>query len=321
MTTRIEYLDTLKILSIFAVVLLHSAATPLYTNPPDAGLFAYANLLDSFCRFCVPAFFMASGAVILSRDYETFSFYRKRLYRILPALVFWSVLYASYRVFVIGEDFSVVRFVGSFFVGSIYYHLWFLYVIVIMYLLSPFIRRLVLTISDKEATALMGIWVFTAVLLPHFEAVSGHKIGFSYKELGSYGGYFMLGFYLSRVRFGRPVSALAVYILSSVAIYLLTSDFSLKKGEFVSIFYEYSSPLVLIQSVAVFLFFSSIRHSKIHIYAPSLSALVFGVYLIHPMILEHSGFIGDIGLKGIFVFALSLLAAKILYMIGLKKVL
>lgn len=321
MNTRIYYLDSLKVLAIFAVVLLHAASTPLYTMSPDTVVFGYANLLDSFARFCVPVFFMASGAAILSRDYDTFDFYRKRLYRIIPAFAFWGAVYLGYRIFVLGEDISPLKAVLAVLSGHIYYHLWFLYVIVILYILSPFIRRLVVSIGREEGFVLLFVWVFISVLLPHAEALTGQKIGFSYRELGSYCGYFMLGFYLSRIRFSRPLVALTLYILSSVFIYLLTADFSLQKGEFVSLFYEYSSPLVLIQSVAMFLLFSSIQNSKIHSYAAHLSGLVFGVYLVHPLILEHSKFIGDLSLKGIFVFASSLLAVKIMCMIGLKKVL
>lgn len=319
MSQRIYYLDTLKVLAIFAVVLIHSASTPLYTMSPDDALFAYANLLDSVARFCVPVFFMASGAVLLSRDYDMAGFYRKRLTKIIPALIFWSALYVAFRVLVKGEPFEPAKTVMSFFGGHIYYHLWFLYIIVIMYLLAPFMRRLILAITPKEAFLLFLIWLALAVVLPHIESASGAKFAFSYREFGAYSGYFMLGFYLSRIHFSKPLVAALMFVLSSFGIFYLTGVFSLQKEEFAGLFYDYSSPLVFIQGVSIFLFFKSFDGAKAFEYVAKLAPLVFGVYLVHPIILVYSGFISDLTLKALFVFFVSLGIVRILCYSGLKR--
>ncbi len=319
MSERIHYLDSLKVLAIFAVVLIHSASTTLYTTQPGDALFAYANLLDSFSRFCVPVFFMASGAVLLSRDYDIADFYRKRLTKIIPVLVFWSAVYAAFRVVVKGEAFEPLKLAASFFGGHIYYHLWFLYVIVILYLLTPFMRRLILAMGHKEAFLLLAIWLVVAVLLPHLESVSGLKFGFAYREFGAYSGYFMLGFYLSRMEFSKPPTALLMFAASSFAIFYLTGVFSLQKGELAGLFYDYSSPLVFIQGVSMFLFFKGFEKARALEYASKLAPLVFGVYLAHPIVLEYSGFIEDLALKALFVFCVSLGVVRILCYGGLKR--
>jgi len=317
---RIYYLDAIKVLAILAVVLIHSASTPLYTTTPDDTLFMYANLLDSISRFCVPVFFMASGAAILSRDYEIGEFYRKRFSKIIPVLVFWALVYLAFRVFVKGEHIGVLQAAMMFFDGHVYYHLWFLYVIVILYLLSPFMRRLVVSLSREEASVLFGVWFAIAVLLPHVEAVSGLKFGFVYKEFGAYSGYFILGYYLSRAEFKRPLVSVAVFAVSSLAIFYLTGLLSLEKGELVGTFYDYSSPLVFLQGVSIFLLFKSLDSAKSFEYIAKLSPLVFGVYLLHPLVLEYSGFIEDLALKAVFVFAISLLLVRLFCYFGFKRV-
>lgn len=318
---RIHYLDTLKVLAIFAVVLIHSASTPLYTMTPDDALFAYANLLDSVSRFCVPVFFMASGAVILSRDYEIGEFYAKRLFRIVPVLLFWACVYLAFRVFVKGEHIGVLQAVMSFFDGHVYYHLWFLYVIVILYLLSPFMRRLVVAMSGVEAKVLLAIWLLVAVFAPQLELALGVKFGFAYRELGAYSGYFMLGYYLNRQDFKKPFALLAIFAASAFAMFYLTAQASLEKGELVGIFYDYSTPLVVLQGVSLFLLFKSFEGAKAFEHIAKLSPLVFGVYLLHPLVLEYSGFIDDLALKAVFVFALSLALVRLLCYSGFKRVL
>lgn len=318
---RIYYLDSLKVLAIFAVVLIHAASTPLYTTTPDDAIFVYANLLDSISRFCVPLFFMASGAVLLSRDYDIADFYRKRLSKIIPVLVFWSVVYAAFRVVVKGEAFEPLKLAMSFFGGHIYYHLWFLYVIVILYLLSPFMRKLILSMNDKEAFVLLVLWLGVAVFLPHVENVSGIKFNFVYRELGAYSGYFVLGYYLSRMRFSKPFAAFLVFAVSSAAIFYLTAMMSVQKGELYGAFYDYSSPLVLIQGVSMFLVFKGFENVKSLEYVAKLAPLVFGVYLLHPIILEYSSFVDDLALKALFVFTVSLAAVKALCVSGFRRVL
>ncbi len=319
MSQRIYYLDSIKVFAIFAVVLIHAASTPLYTLSPDEALFTYANLLDSFSRFAVPLFFMASGAVLLSREYDIFEFYKKRLFRIIPVLLFWAAVYLLFRVFAKGEYITLQVALTSFFSGHIYYHLWFLHVIVILYLMAPFMRRLIVAMSEREAFLLLAVWLIVAVVLPHIENVSGVKFAFSYREFGAYSGYFVLGFYLSRIHFSKPLAAALMFALSSFAIFYLTGVFSLQKEGFVGFFYDYSSPLVFIQGVSIFLFFKSFDGAKAFEHIAKLAPLVFGVYLVHPIVLEYSGFVSDLTLKALFVFFVSLGIVRILCYSALKR--
>jgi surface polysaccharide O-acyltransferase-like enzyme len=317
---RIYYIDAIKVAAIFAVVLIHTFANTLYSSSSDEMLFAHANLLDSLSRFCVPVFFMASGAVLLSRDYDISQFYKRRLFRIIPVLIFWSLIYLIVRIVVKGEEIGVLQSIMMFFDGQIYYHLWFLYVIVTLYLLSPFMRRLIISMNGVEAKILFALWFTLAIAVPHIEVVFELKFGFAYRELGAYSGYFMLGYYLSRIEFKRPIFFLFLFLFSSSAIFYLTGYFSLQKGEFFAAFYDYATPLVFLQAVTMFAIFKSFETAKPLEYAAKLSPLVLGVYLIHPLILEQLNFIDDLTLKAVFVFILSLVAVRTLHLLGLKKI-
>ena len=94
---RLYYIDLLRIISAFCVVLLHSSAygTQNYTGECFDGFV----LMNSFTRFAVPIFFMCSGAVILDGDYRFEDVY-KRIKRILFPLSFWGVFYELYLIYV-----------------------------------------------------------------------------------------------------------------------------------------------------------------------------------------------------------------------------
>jgi surface polysaccharide O-acyltransferase-like enzyme len=86
--------DILKILSIYAVVLIHSAA-PLLLDFNEPVQWWVGNLYDSLARWCIPVFFMLSGAFIMDKASEDglSHFLFSRFRRIFLPFLIWSGLY------------------------------------------------------------------------------------------------------------------------------------------------------------------------------------------------------------------------------------
>lgn len=320
---RVLYIDALKTTAIFAVVLIHSAAIKINNLSPDSLDFTYANFMDSVSRFCVPVFFMASGATILSRQYDTMDFYKKRAARILPALLFWSLFFLSYRYFIKAENFGPTYATKAILSGNVYYHLWFLYSILIVYALSPFIKKLFDSIRPPEGYAIFGIWFVSCILAPFAEHLLGQKFGFGYGELGLYSGYFALGYALSKSQRHVSSSTLALlFVMSVLFVFYFTGIESAKSGGFEGYFYGYNSMFVFFESVSLFLLFKNVSVNSPALKSASmLSPLVFGIYLIHPLFLEIADFMQDLTLKAVLVFAVSAFAVAVLSKGPLKKVL
>ncbi|NLV90708.1 MAG: acyltransferase family protein, partial [Tenericutes bacterium] len=59
------YMDVIRIVAIFAVVLLHVAADNFYVFKYTSFEWQVLNVYDSLVRFCVPLFFMISGVLFL----------------------------------------------------------------------------------------------------------------------------------------------------------------------------------------------------------------------------------------------------------------
>ena len=77
-TERLVWIDLLKIISIFFVVLLHTSAFGVYQGVAANGWWV-ANFYDSLARISVPLFVMASGALLLEKQESYRVFFSKRM--------------------------------------------------------------------------------------------------------------------------------------------------------------------------------------------------------------------------------------------------
>ena len=84
----IPYLHYLRILAIFLVVYLHCRWT---TGETYSLLGHIQGLMYVLTLAGVPLFIMISGALVFpKKDRDAFSFYKKRLPRLMIPLVFWG---------------------------------------------------------------------------------------------------------------------------------------------------------------------------------------------------------------------------------------
>ena len=87
-----NYISNLRNIATFSVIFVHAAAIYVL-NFQNISLESWriANFLDSFVRFCVPAFLMISGALLLNKEEDITVFINKRLKRVLIPFIFWTV--------------------------------------------------------------------------------------------------------------------------------------------------------------------------------------------------------------------------------------
>ena len=167
---RYARLDAARWLAAVAVVMLHGAAT-VVSDPAAYGSGAWlaANLCDSAARWCVPVFVMISGALLLDpeRPQDARRFYSRRVARICAPLLFWTLFYLLWRTALDWIDDG--RLDLSFWPrklahGEPYYHLWYLYMIVGLYLFAPLVRALAAR-SSRQARALWVVGILGLAIL------------------------------------------------------------------------------------------------------------------------------------------------------------
>lgn len=138
------YLDILRGMAILFVIALH-AMSYFLQNSANYGSYSWYIflVLNSIVRAGVPIFFMMSGYLHLKSDLasNTMLFYRKRLPHIVVPLLVWNLLYYLFPCFLNYEIFSLKQCIDEILELGTYYHLWYLYTLIGIYLMTPFLKK------------------------------------------------------------------------------------------------------------------------------------------------------------------------------------
>jgi surface polysaccharide O-acyltransferase-like enzyme len=345
---RLLWADILKIVAIFGVILLHVSA-PYLVPFERSREWWIGNIYDSLTRWCVPLFVMVSGAVILPKA-ETIPlsrFFSIRVRRVLVPFLVWSAVYFLYRIYIKGDELALSAFLRILLTEPIYYHLWFIYMLIVLYLLAPVLSAFLKNAPRKHAWYLVAFWFVWASLLPIIDKPLPFETYFT-PDMDDYSplrlsGYFLLGYMLRswHTRSGLQLAmTVLLFLIGGTATILGTFWLSREGGEFNPFFYKYFSITVVAMTVSLFIFVKSIFNTRreltedgeerILLNSPKLlqkiGMSVFGVYLVHALVLEllrdgHLGFTIDhtsaFGLQfspalGLPIFALSIFLFSLL---------
>jgi surface polysaccharide O-acyltransferase-like enzyme len=308
MKMRLLWTDILKTLAILGVILLHVSA-PYLVPFETSREWWIGNVYDSFTRWSVPLFIMVSGALILPGaekiPFRQFLLVRGR--RILIPFLTWSAIYFFYRLHIKGDALAPLDFFRMLLTEPIYYHLWFIYMLMVLYLFAPAASAFLNATPKKHAWYLLALWFFWASILPLIEKLFAFETYFSpgindYSAL-RLSGYFLLGYMLRDWHAGSLFQffiILFLFLLSGAATIYGTYHTSRNLGEFDPFFYKYFSVTVAAMTVSLFVLVKSIFNTRkestengaeqIRMSSPVLlqkiGTSVFGVYLMHALVLE-----------------------------------
>jgi surface polysaccharide O-acyltransferase-like enzyme len=326
--TRDLRFDFLRVAGAFAIVWLHVAAEVISRNPDARSAdWWIGNIADAFSRWGVPIFIMVSGALLLSRpiDEDLGRYYRRRAARLLTPLIFWTAFYLFVhycRTGTLGVH-TAAKLVLA---GRPAPHLWFLYMIVGLYLVAPFLRRIV----AGGARDLQLAFILLCFALGSIDSLIGSWKNSSpatfLATFPPYIAYFAAGHYLAthprRLRVG---GLLAVLIACGALIALGTGALLPALGQRSwSLMYSYLNPLVAILSLCVFQWTLQTidasawprRRASAEL-VRRLAPITLGIYLIHPFWLE---LLNGWGLNGFCLHPLFGIAATTVVAFGLSTI-
>jgi surface polysaccharide O-acyltransferase-like enzyme len=306
---REQWVDFVRASGAAMVVVLHSAAPWLYRYGKSTAFdWHVANLVDSSVRSAVPIFVMLSGYLLINKRCSLFEHFKKRASRIVLPWLFWSAVYVwwdGYRNhFAVGPLYAVRMFVS----GNVYYHLWFVYVLLGLYFFVPIICWMLGEDGHRRSVYFIAIWFLVASIVPYAERVSsslsGGPVEFAggLDMFGGYSGYLVLGSLAGGMHLSkRAVSALsAVLVLALGVTAVATAVSTSKAGAFVSYYYGNLAPNIVVMSLCTFVLLKWMgkrlgRIQKIGVIVQRISSASFGIYLVHPMCLDmmRDGHVGD----------------------------
>lgn len=300
MKKRILYFDFLKVIASIAVVFIHVISEFWYGLTVTSLDFKILTIFDSLARFCVPIYFMISGAIFLNEEKKLNikDIFFKYILRIFLIFLFWNLIYECLNIVFLEHSIItkeiVVTLLKNTILGQGVFHLSFLVIIIGFYLCVPVLRL----ITKKENKNLLKyliiiLFAFTSIkpiLLYLFDIKISYSLVFSGYLL-----YFILGYYLNTFEVNKNTTKV-IYILGIISLIttsVLTIYYSNYLGKPSELFFDYLTPNVVIYSSCIFLLSKNIfkisNDKGLNLFAKTY----FGVYLIHGLIL---GFYLQLGL-------------------------
>lgn len=295
--------DLIRVSAIFLVVLLHVTNTfydQIYKGPISAASWWTYTVYKSLSLPCVPLFVILSGALLLqpSKLNEPIRvFLKKRLSRIGLAFGFWSAIYIMWGFYVTKTALTLSN-VGQAIIISLltgaYYHFWFLYLIVGLYLITPVLRAVVSSNNTKLVGYTVLLWFIGVAVVPLLPLFTTYSLNSDVFVFGGYIGYFLLGFYLQKVQLQRPLMygfwALGIALTATLTWMMSFPLQSLGQSYY---FFDFLSITVVVGSVALYSLLSKFpsdwpgkKHPHIGKVARLISQNTLPIYLFHVMIIE-----------------------------------
>jgi surface polysaccharide O-acyltransferase-like enzyme len=331
----------IRTIAILMVILVHASFFP-YKIPGEINSAVIINwftadVYGAIGYLGVPLFVMLSGALLLNPakvDEPMGEFFKKRFHRIGLPLIFWTVIYFVWS-FTVYDKPVTLSSIGQGLISGSYPILWFLYLLVGLYAVTPILRILVKHIDRNKFTLLIAIWFVGTISVPIIRTFTSLSFDPFMFVITDWVGFFLLGIYLVNTKIHSAVAYVGLAFGLLVAIFgewFLTASMGEQATGY---FHGYLSFNMIIASAALFIILISIPKSRIENGNATVNRLIrwieqntLPLYLVHVIVLEtlHLGLLGfrfpytnnlliDVPLIALVTFVLS---AVIIY--PLKKI-
>ena len=292
---KLEYLTELRAFACIAIVFLHT----FYAANAYAAEFSQ-RVTDLCVRnlmmWAVPCFVMISGSLLLnaSRTITYSKLFKKYIWRMIAVLLLFSVAFQIMDTAVAGEAFGVsVIMTGlkNALFGSGWKHMWYIYLMIGIYLLLPFYRKIASALDKKDAYYLLAVYLVFLSVLPMVETITEKKTAFYICVYSVYALYLFLGYALvsGLVTIPRWLSAVFASV-GTLGVAMMTFFGEKLQIEAISdLLSSYGFPLILIQSVGIFELMRTKKAKTprfISIILEQIDYCSFGIYLLHMAFLK-----------------------------------
>lgn len=261
---------------------------------------------------CNGLFFMLSGKFTLgfeNLDTKSFkAYYLEKLIKIVIPFIFYSALIFLTKNIYSGNSFELGKYINGLYQGNIMSSYWFIYSLLGIYLVAPFIYRMISSLNKKE----LKILIFIIFLVQSISVYSGNFIFTGWIS------YFILGYAIEKIFDSKNnLKYIALFgFLSLILPIVLLRLFSIS----IPGIHDLSITMVLVTSAVFFI----ARNISLHLkrfssFLSIFSKYFLSVYLVHEMVLKiisklilinNSGF--ELIFKLFLIFLLTLMISIII---------
>lgn len=289
-------LEYLRVFACLGVVLIHvfKLALDFYFDDLSTAQHIFYEAVVNNLRWCVPVFLMITGSLLLSQQKEITleKLYKKYIFRILVVLLAFGYAFAFIELFFYERTVKAYMFFEALkmvICGRSWDHLWYLYMLVVLYMLLPIIKAFIKAVSNNVLKYSLFIMVLFISAIPMIRAV-GFEFAFNMQVTSIYVFYPILGYCL----YNRIIS-----VTNKTSVILLVLSFGFLIGcsvihytydiDMPEVLTSHGSFFVIIQSVAIFnIGYNNVRfkNKTAEKICLNFAKLSFGIYIIHMFFLN-----------------------------------
>lgn len=303
---RLINIDLLRILACLFVVIAHASSGASCADLTSAqGITLHT--FNAVGHTGTVLFFFMSGMFLLSEDYNfTFKkFYKNNFLRLLVAYIAWVIIYHAVGFLIRGiyTPAHIKDAITNIIYGNVYYHFWYLPMLLGIYLLLPFLRA-ICQAGKKLVFYFVILFLLMQVIFP---TVFFYDFPYKYYLLSivtripftlinHHVGYFVLGYALSlllkdnKIKKPRLLACILIIIgpiISLLGDYLLTLQQGYHEVTFNTVF----SATLCMSVIGWFILFHEWNLSLAEKTAnriTGISRLTFGIYILHPLVINYA---------------------------------
>lgn len=282
---EIIYLDILKIFACFMVIINHTNGFILENNTFSNTTF-YC-IMFSICKIAVPLFLMITGVLILDKDYS----YKKILKCIFRVFVPTFSLSLIFYIKDVGiNNINIFNFLKTILNNPYILSYWYIYALIGIYIVLPFIQKMVKNFTDKDFIAFISIFLIIPTFINFLKTYLKFSVNYNL-QLSFFPiiiSIVICGNYISKTKLSKKIliSSIFTFIVSYITMFLSMYIPYLTKGKISYILDSWNSFPVILMSISLFYIFRYLfenkKYSKKSInIITMIASTTFGIYLIH----------------------------------------
>ena len=299
MKKREIWLDVLRILSAFLVIVNHTNSDVFRSVTPENGTWWVSVLWYALSKVAVPLFVMVSGACLLGRE-DSFGKCMGRFMRIVAVLLVFSFLYYGFECWKAGQGIRLDILGRRIWKQEITDSFWYLYFYAGLMLMLPMLQRLSCAMRGRDLPYLVLMCIAFGALWPLAEHIAPALALPSYLDMplfSTYIGLFFAGWWIRRsAAVSRGKQLLCILIASAclaASVYLLYQNYA--PGEkYWRFMDERTRPgfLIVIAAIALAVLckglFSHLKSPRLARFLAGCGGCAFGIYLLQDWLIAET---------------------------------
>lgn len=285
----IQYINLLRIIATISVIFIHVGAMLVSSQGLKYGDNDYMEyiVISNFFTFAVPIFILISGALLLNpaKKISYDLVFKKYILRIIRALIIFGFpmcLIEAYMSGETGDSFLeiVITSLCNLACGKCWSHMWYLYMLIGLYLLTPLYKGFISNSNKKEIDVFVGIMFVLCILFPYINHIKPLLFE-NYIFLPAALFLYPCGYYIANNVKQNSITNSIACILLLFHLFITLNNASSGRG--INKVYD---PFTVCSAISIFHLCKSIKLEKYANILDRISSKCFGIYIVHAIFLN-----------------------------------